>query len=135
MSIKVKPDDLSKEILKQMEIYTEEVERKVAEAVIKVGDQTAKDLRTVNQVAGSNVWKNYPRGWSNQKKKTRGKQISEVHNRTEYRLTHLLEHGHVIKNGTGRTYGRTRSFEHIGPVNEEAQKRLEEAIMEAIEKG
>ena len=76
MSIKVRPDDLSKEILKQMEIYTEEVERKVAEAVIKVGDQTAKGLRTVNQVAGSNVWKNYPRGWSNQKKKTRGNIIN-----------------------------------------------------------
>lgn len=133
MSIKVRPDDLSKEILKQMEIYTEEVERKVAEAVIKVGDQTAKDLRTVNQVAGSNVWKNYPRGWSNQKKKTRGKQISEVHNRTEYRLTHLLEHGHVIKNGTGRVFGRTREFPHISVAEAKAVEMLEEKIKEAIE--
>lgn len=133
MSIKVRPDDLSKEILKQMEIYTEEVERKVAEAVIKVGDQTAKDLRTVNQVAGSNVWKNYPRGWTNQKTKTRGKQISEVHNRTEYRLTHLLENGHVIKNGTGRVFGRTREFPHISVAEAKAVEMLEEKIKEAIE--
>lgn len=133
MSIKVRPDDLSKEILKQMEIYTEEVERKVAEAVIKVGDQTAKDLRTVNQVAGSNVWKNYPRGWTNQKTKTRGKQISEIHNRTEYRLTHLLENGHVIKNGTGRVFGRTREFPHISVAEAKAVEMLEEKIKEAIE--
>lgn len=132
MSIKVKPDNLSEEILKQLEIYTEEVELKVAEAVIKVGDQTAKELRTTNQVAGSNVWKKYPKGWSNQKKKTRGKQISEVHNRTEYRLTHLLEHGHVIKNGTGRTFGRTREFPHIAIAEEKAVDLLEQKIKEAI---
>ena len=52
-------------------------------------------------------------------------------------LAHLLEHGHVVKNGTGRNNGRqkTREFKHIGPINEEAQKKLEEAVMEAIEKG
>ena len=132
MSIKVKPDDLSKEILKQLEIYTEEVQQKVAEAVIQVGDQTAKELRTVNQVAGSNVWKNYPRGWTTQNTKTKERQISEVYNRTGFRLTHLLENGHVIKNGTGRVFGRTREFPHISVAEEKAVDLLEQKIKEAI---
>lgn len=130
--MKVDTDNLGSAILKELTVYTEEVEQKVAQAVVTVGRQTAKDLKAVNQVAGSNVWRNYPKGWTTKNTKQKGKQISEVHNATEYRLTHLLEKGHVIKNGTGRTYGRTRKFPHISIADEKAVDELEKRIKEVI---
>lgn len=45
-----------------------------------------------------------------------------------YRLTHLLENGHALRNG-----GRSREFPHIKYGEELAQKRMEELAKEAIE--
>ena len=49
-----------------------------------------------------------------------------------YRLAHLLEHGHVIKNKYG-TYGRTKAFKHWEPAEKEVNKRYEEEITKVIE--
>ena len=140
MSVRVTTKTLASEILKEMELYTDNVSAAVSKAVDDIAVDSMRKLQATRSAHGSNVWKRYPLGWTIKRKmptkgKNKGRKTAIVYNRDHYRLTHLLENGHVIKNGTGRTYGRTRSFEHIGPVNEEAQKRLEEAIMEAIEKG
>lgn len=46
----------------------------------------------------------------------------------QYRLTHLLENGHALRQG-----GRTDSYEHIKYGEEFAQIRMEELAKEAIE--
>jgi len=46
-----------------------------------------------------------------------------------YRLTHLLEKGHQLKNG-----GRTKAFPHIKYGDELAKRRMEELVKEAIER-
>lgn len=134
MAVKVSTNQLAQAVLKELEVYTEEVGEAVSKAVLDIGKESAKELRTINQVAGSNVWQNYPKGWTVQNTKRKGRTIAEVHNKEHYRLTHLLENGHVIKNGTGRTYGNTRKFEHIAPVEAKAIQELEKKVKEAIEK-
>lgn len=133
--VTIKPDQLAREILKNLDDYTDNVRVKVDEAVGEIAKESQKQLRATTGAAGSNVWKKYPTGWTTKSTRRKGYRKEEVWNSRYYRLTHLLENGHVIKNGTGRTYGRTRSFEHIGPINDEAQEKLEEKIREAIEEG
>lgn len=135
MSARVTPNGLAKEILKELNQYTENVSEAVDEAVVDIAKESQRKLKAVRSVEGSNVWRKYPNGWTIKSKKRKGKREETVWNQRQYRLTHLLEHGHVIKNGTGRTYGRTRSFVHIGPINDEAQEKLLKAVQEAIERG
>lgn len=131
--MKVSTDELANAVVKELSRYTEEVESRVAAAVIEVGNLGAKELQGITQVDESNVWKNYPRGWTTENKRRKGQQTSEIHNKTYYRLTHLLENGHVIKNGTGRTYGNTRAFPHIEAVDKKSVELLDKKIREAIE--
>ena len=46
-----------------------------------------------------------------------------------YRLTHLLEKGHRLRGGSGK---KTRSYPHIAPAQEAADKAFEEKIKELI---
>ncbi len=129
---KVQVSDLAHSIVRALDDYTEEVQEAVGRAVIEVGKETAADLKQVNRVGNSNVWKKYPLGWKVKNTARKGRQIAEVHNATEYRLTHLLENGHVIKNQTGKTFGRTREFPHIITEEKKAVEALEKKIKELI---
>lgn len=135
--VTVKPDQLAREILKDLNEYTDNVRVHVDDAVGEVAKESQKKLRATTGAEGSNVWRKYPTGWTTKQTRRRNFHKEEVWNAKHYRLTHLLENGHVVRNGTGRNNGRqkTREFKHIGPINDEAQKRLEEKIKEAIENG
>ncbi|CAM3616509.1 HK97 gp10 family phage protein [Erysipelothrix anatis] len=47
-----------------------------------------------------------------------------------YRLAHLLEHGHALKNG-----GRTQSFKHWEPAEKEAVESFVKGVSQVIENG
>ena len=50
-----------------------------------------------------------------------------VYNKTDYQLTHLLEKGHV-----GRDGRRVKAIEHIRPVEEKAVAEFEDKVKGAI---
>ena len=56
-----------------------------------------------------------------------------VYNSTDWQLTHLLERGHVIRNGKG-TYGRTKPIRHIAPAEDAGIQRYELSIKARIKK-
>lgn len=56
-----------------------------------------------------------------------------VYNSTQYRLTHLLEFGHVTRNGTDRTFDRTPAYPHIAPVNDWAHDELIAKVRKKLE--
>jgi hypothetical protein len=56
-----------------------------------------------------------------------------VYNGSHYRLTHLLEFGHVTRNGTGRTFDRTPAYPHIAKVNDWAHDELIRNVKKRLE--
>lgn len=115
----IKPEDLGKEIAKQLKTYTTEIE----ETLEEVKESSATKAVTVLKATSPRRKGKYAKGW---RKKKDGKDFI-IHNATHYQLTHLLEKGHA-KRGGGRVAGRP----HIQPVEEMVIKEFEQTVEKVI---
>lgn len=119
MSEKIKIDQLGAAIAASLNAYVTATETQVEEAVAKVGKDTAK------VVATAGTYKDGPGGYRDSItfEKLKGKKhvaTGVVHaGKEHYRLTHLLEHGHALKNGD-----RTNAFPHFEPGERYAEEQL-----------
>lgn len=115
--------DLSDQIMEALREYGDEAEKAVREVVPEVAKEAAKKLRSESP---KNTGK-YRKGWMAKVENARLGVSATVYNKAKPGLAHLLEYGHVKRNG-----GRTRPNPHIAPVNdwaeEEALKKIEEAL-------
>lgn len=116
-------DDINK-ILAE---YTEEVTNAITEVAEEIGNECVAELK--NSQATKRTGK-YNKGWSAKVNKGNNFINVTVHNKTGYRLTHLLENGHATRNGQ-----RTKPIVHIKPVEEKANKEFESAVIEIIKNG
>lgn len=105
--------------------YSKEVRRATDNSIDKVAKETVRKLKNTSPKRnGTKHVRRYAEGWAIKREKTNtGIQDATVHNKTNYQLTHLLENGHVIRNGKGE-YGRTNGTKHIAPVEEWASSEL-----------
>lgn len=128
MVVKVKPEQLDEAIRGQLETYSAEITKNINENLKEVADTTAETLKKGG--AYKERTGKYTPDWSVTARKavstTQGEQYS-VHNRKHYQLTHLLEKGHVTRNGK-----RTRAFEHILPTEQAAEELAVEAVEKAV---
>lgn len=105
--------------------YSEDVRKATADAIDVVAKEAVRKLKNTSpKQAGAKHSRRYAEGWTVKRERT-GTGIPDVtvHNKTNYQLTHLLENGHVIRNGKGE-YGRTNGIKHIAPVEEWASSEL-----------
>lgn len=118
-----------KEVLAE---YGDEVYNVLGIAVDQVSEEAVKKLQAGGSYGGTGA---YNRDWTATDDPVgRSGKKKIVHNADHYRLAHLLEKGHVIRNGTARSYGSTRAFPHIKPVEEWAQQELPRKVEELITK-
>ena len=130
---RIGPIDLSKAIDEVLKQYGDEVYDVVGDCIDEVAEEAKNRLKSVT--AFRNPAKNYPESWINEKLASKPLTVSRaVHNEKHYRLTHLLEKGHVIKNGTQRTFGETAAFPHIAPVNDWANEELPKLVKRKLER-
>jgi hypothetical protein len=112
-------NEIQKEIQKALQAYVHEVADDLDIAKNEVSNQLKKELTQDSPEKTGD----YKKGWRVKK----FKKVNIVHNKTDYQLTHLLEHGHVKING-----GRTDAQVHIRPNEEKAVKeflgRVEKAV-------
>ena len=128
MVVKVKPEQLDDAIRGQLETYSAEITKNINENLKEVADTTAETLKKGG--AYKERTGKYTPDWSVTARKAVSTIQSEqysVHNRKRYQLTHLLEKGHVTRNGK-----RTRAFEHILPAEQAAEERAVEAVEKAV---
>ena len=125
--------DLSKEIDAMFVTYGNQVSEVIDDAIKTVAEEAETELKAVQKF---NPERNpsgvYSGDWTfTVEPVKRFVRKVVVYNDEHYRLTHLLENGHAVKRG-GRVVGKAQSYEHIYPVNQKAQERFVEEIVERI---
>lgn len=136
MNKKVKVDDLAKAIEQSLKDFEGVTEEACNDGVLDTAQEAVKELHLAHP-SGTPVvqsWAAYNKGWTIDLKKKKKSVMSIIHNKTKYRLAHLLEKGHALKNG-GRVVGQTKAYPHIAPIAEKAEKELLENIKKRIENG
>lgn len=110
---------IAQQLDKILDQYAEQVDDTFGYEAMKIAKETAQDLRATSP-KGTPHKRKYAEGWAAKKVDKLG---AVVYNKTNYQLTHLLNNGHVIANGSG-TYGRTKGDNHIGKAEERAVRKL-----------
>ena len=122
----VKPFNLEASINEVLQEYGEKVYDVLKDAVDEVSDEAVQKLQSVSSFApGGHPSGEYSKSWKKENVRVGRLAVKRVvHNEEHYRLTHLLEKGHVTRNGTGRTCRPTPAYPHIAPVNDWANEEL-----------
>lgn len=113
--------NIANEIAKALSEYTDEIEKGLEAEKKKVADKAVQTLKATSPKGATGK---YAKGWG--MVSANGKYT--VCNKTSYQITHLLEYGHVKRNG-----GRTESFPHIRPVEEQAVKDFTDGVKKVIQ--
>lgn len=129
MSDIISPDDLAGTLAEYCREYTEEITEKVEIGLKNIGSEAAREVEELSPVSDGSD-KSIPKGayrrsWTCRIEKERGKIAATVYVRGKhYRLTHLLENGHLNRDGTTRS----KKFPHISIANEHAQKKVDKLL-------
>lgn len=125
-------EDLADAITQELENYRQ-----------TVTDEMKKDVKTVAKECKQEIQAKSPILTGDYKKGWRVKKVFEsendirvvVENKTDYRLTHLLEHGHDVKNKEGKVIGHAPAHPHIGPASQNASRKLKKKLKVTFENG
>lgn len=116
----VKVDDLAAAIAEELREYSEEVTAEVKKSV----KASAKTCVATLQETSPKDTGDYAKGWTSRKAFESENDIRmQVHNKTDYQLTHLLEDGHAKVSG-----GRVDGNPHIQPAADKAAQILEKDV-------
>lgn len=96
--------------------------KEAVKAITKSGVAAVKaEAKQKLNVNGSSE---YVKGWTSRLETGRLSAQGTIYNKNVPGLPHLLEHGHVSRNGTGRTFGEVPGRVHIAPVEQALEAAL-----------
>lgn len=118
-----------KEILGEYSKSMDDALYEAAKEIAKDGVQELKHTSPINKKNTAHRGK-YRKGWRMDITKGFGTVEAEIHNKTDYQLTHLLEKPHLKRGG-----GLTVPKPHIAPVEEKCIREFEQELKRKIEAG
>lgn len=127
------PEALVASLVSTCQEYTDEVREAVEEGIIEIGEEALQEvIRRSPVYEGKNKDKNmmfrrgsYRKSWKYTVDRERGKILGTVHAKSpHHRLVHLLENGHVNRDGTTRS----RPYPHVAITNENAEKKVDKLL-------
>lgn len=121
-TVRIEPAELAETIMRFLDEYGDDAEEALEESIDKVAKQASSELKQGGPYNDPNP-KNYTRKWGVNIERTRLGVEANVYNTKSPGLAHLLEFGHAKFSG-----GRTRSFEHIAPVNDKIEGWIEKEL-------
>lgn len=114
--LQIKPEGFQDAIQELMDEFGAEVDLCLEEAIKQASEEDVRELESAGSFNGGTKYKS---GWD-YRQTGKGENLKYVvYNADVPGLAHLLEFGHVKKNG-----GRTREFPHIAPVNDKTGDRV-----------
>lgn len=125
MSRKTKADDLARAVSKVLDEYRDATDEMVHKAVDKVSKESVKELKAESPYRTGAYSKDWAAKVETQGNKWAYKKI--VYNKKHYRLTHLLEKPHKLRNGL-----KSKPQPHIAPVEQKAVENLTKYIKEGV---
>ena len=122
--VEIKVDDLAKTVAAKLNHY----EKEVMEEIQTVTDMVTKEgVKTLKKTSPKRKGL-YAKSWRTKKaERLRRTTENTVFNKNYYQLTHLLEKGHV-----GRDGKRVKSIPHIAIVEKDMVKQFEEGVERSI---
>lgn len=113
-------DALADALAQELEDYNQDVTDSLKTSVKDASKVCVAELKATSpELTGS-----YASGWRKRTAYEGPTDIRmQVHNKTDYQLTHLLEDGHANVDG-----GRTPAYPHIGTAAEKASELLEKDV-------
>lgn len=118
--------DLGGAIMRELQAYCDGLVTEADNAAKRSANRLVKEIEATSPKdtgAYANDWriKEIP-------SKTGGPSRYVVHNKSHYRLTHLLEYGHAVKGGTGRV----KAQQHIEPARDKEEKAFQDDLERVV---
>lgn len=115
----ITPETLGNALADAFSQFAGELTAELEDGLSEIGKNTAKKVRSLSPEKSGK----YRRGWKVSKEKYRGSFTVTVHNK-QYSLVHLLENGHLNRDGTSRA----RAVPHVAPAQQDAERQVDELL-------
>lgn len=118
----------SNDIKKILKEYGDEVNEALTESIESEAPKIVKDLKKTSPVQKpAKRKKTYAKQWKKKIEKNRLGSVSLTVYNEDYRLVHLLEKGHALRQG-----GRTEAHPHVAPAQEKAEENIVKELKEKL---
>ena len=130
----ITPDEFAEALAEATRNMTEEVVEELENGLVDIANNAVEELKRLSPVYKGSSKKlkkgDYRKKWKCLVEKERGVTRVTIYNQ-KGGLTHLLEHGHVVRNGTKRIVGNAPAIPHISIAEEHAEKKIDK-LMEGL---
>lgn len=124
----ITPEQLVDTLVNAYETYTDDVKKKVRTGINKISREAKQEVISLSRKGRKSKkdgYIHYKDGWINTTIQDNGIYGAAVHNK-KYQLTHLLEFGHINRDGTTRA----KAFPHISITQKHAEEKVDKLLEE-----